>query len=101
MRPVLGPFRRIAICQRVAPAGLVFWAWEHPSAAPLLGLSRQKDAPMWMRCCAGSSARSGVPGLQDEPPSAQSDAALTRPGLRLRAGDWGHARLTKAATWQG
>jgi hypothetical protein len=56
---------------------------------------------MWMRCCAGSSARSGVPGLQVEPLSAQSDAALTRPGLRLRAGDWGHARLTKAATWQG
>ena len=101
MRPVLGPFRRIALCQRVAPAGVVRWASEHPSAAPLLGLSCQKDAPMWMRCCAGSSARSGVPGLQDEPLAAQSDAALTRPGLRLRAGDWGHARLTKAATWQG
>jgi len=97
MRPVLGPVRRIAICQRVAPAGVVRWAWKHPSAAPCW----QKDAPMWMRCCAGSSARSGVPGLQDEPLSAQSDAALTRPGLRLRAGDWGHARLTKAATWQG
>ena len=48
MLSVLGPVRRIAICQRVAPAGVVsLWAWEHPSAAPLLGLNRQKDALMF------------------------------------------------------